>query len=417
VRTRTTYVIVGAGVAGAKAAETLRREGFDGHVVLVGAEPYPPYERPPLSKQLLRGETDVKAAFVHPDDFYTANDIELHVGTRVESIDTRLHALTVDTAESIHYDRLLLATGARPRRLRVPGADLSGIHYLRDLDDAAGLRAELATSTRVAVVGAGWIGSEVAASIRQLGHDVALIDPSPVPLAKVLGNDVGSVYRDLHARHGIELHLGARVERFHGAGRVNGVRMSGGADIDADLVVVGVGVEPDIDLARRAGLTIDGGIAVDALLQTSAPDVFAAGDVAAAQHPFYGRRIRVEHWANAQQQGIAAARNMLGSATAYERLPYFFSDQYDLGMEYSGYAAQWDRVVFRGDPAASEFIAFWIADRRVVAAMNANVWDVTGELQALIRSRQPIGVSRLSDPDVPIESLVGDARAGARRSA
>jgi 3-phenylpropionate/trans-cinnamate dioxygenase ferredoxin reductase subunit len=405
VTNRQTHVIVGASVAGAKAAETLRSEGFDGRVVLVGAEHYPPYARPPLSKQLLRGETDAKDAYVHRDGFYEQHDIELRVGTRAQEIDARSRVVAVDNGESIAYDRLLLATGARPRRLRVPGADLAGIHYLRDLDDNAALRADLRFSARVAVVGGGWIGSEVAASIRQLGHDVALIDPSPVPLARVLGPEVGAVYRDLHAAHGVELHLGAQVNGFVGDHHVTGVRTSEGAAIDADLVVVGVGVEPRLELARHAGIDIDGGIAVDELLQTSAPDVFAAGDVAAAWHPRLGQRIRIEHWANAQNQGIAAAKNMLGAGIPYDRVPYFFSDQYDLGMEYSGHATEWDRVVFRGDPATREFIAFWIADERVVAARNANVWDVVEPLQALIAARRPVDDARLIDPNTPIAAL------------
>jgi 3-phenylpropionate/trans-cinnamate dioxygenase ferredoxin reductase subunit len=405
VTNRQTHVIVGASVAGAKAAETLRSEGFDGRVVLFGAEHYPPYARPPLSKQLLRGETDAKDAFVHRDGFYEQNDIELRVGTYVQEVDTQSRVVTLDTGESTGYDRLLLATGARPRRLRVPGADLAGIHFLRDLDDNAALRADLRSAPRVAVVGAGWIGSEVAASIRQLGHEVALIDPSPVPLARVLGDEVGAVYRDLHEAHGVDVQLGTQVDGFIGDHRVAGVRTSEGTDIEADLVVVGVGVEPRIELAQRAGIDIDGGIAVDELLRTSAPDVFAAGDVAAAWHPRLGQRIRVEHWANAQNQGIAAAKNMLGAAIPYDRVPYFFSDQYELGMEYSGYATDWDRVVVRGDPATREFVAFWIADERVVAAMNANVWGVVEVLQSLIASRQTVDDARLIDPDVPIAAL------------
>jgi 3-phenylpropionate/trans-cinnamate dioxygenase ferredoxin reductase component len=406
-----THVIVGASLAGAKAAETLRAEGFDGRVVLIGAEPHLPYERPPLSKQLLRGETDARDAFVHPDGFYDAHDIELRIGTRVEEVDLSAQVVTVTGGDSIHYDRLLLATGARPRRLRAPGANLPGIHYLRDLDDNAALRDELGSASRVAVVGAGWIGSEVASSLRQLDRDVVLIDPSSVPLAQALGREVGTVYRDLHARHGVELHLETKVESFVGNDRVVGVRTRGGKEIDADAVVVGIGAEPNIELAGRAGLAIDDGIAVDERLCTSAPNVFAAGDVAAAWHPFYGRRLRVEHWANAQHQGIAAARNMLGISTPYDRLPYFFSDQYELGMEYSGYAPEWDRVVFRGDPASFEFIAFYTVDQRVVAAMNANVWDVVDPLRALIASRALVDECRLADADVPLDKVADEMEA------
>jgi 3-phenylpropionate/trans-cinnamate dioxygenase ferredoxin reductase subunit len=412
VTNRQTHVIVGASVAGAKAAETLRTEGFDGRVVLLGAEPHRPYERPPLSKQLLRGESEVNDAFVHSERFYEDNDIELRVGARVTEIRPQTRTVTLGGGESIGYDRLLLATGARPRRLRVPGAELEGIHVVRTLDDNAALRADLRSARRVAVVGAGWIGSEVAASIRQLGHEVALIDPSPVPLARVFGEEVGIVYRELHTAHGVELHLGRSVDGFVGRERVSGVSLDDGTEIRADVIVIGVGVEPRLELARHAGLAIDGGIAVDEFLACSAPGVFAAGDVAAAWHPRYERRIRTEHWAIAQNQGIAAAKNMLDAAIPYDRIPYFFSDQYELGMEYSGYAPSWDRVVFRGDLAAREFVAFWISDDRVVAAMNANVWDVVERLRTLIAAGQPVDDALLADPGVPIEAL---ARAEARQ--
>jgi 3-phenylpropionate/trans-cinnamate dioxygenase ferredoxin reductase subunit len=414
--TRPTHVIVGASLAGAKAAETLRAEGFDGRIVIVGAEAHRPYERPPLSKHLLRGESEIEDAFVHGPSFYDSNDIELRTATRVHEVLPHSRVVTVEHGESIPYDRLLLATGARPRHLRVPGADLAGIHYLRTLDDNAAIRSHLETASRVAVVGAGWIGSEVAASVRQLGHEVALIDPAPVPLAAVLGAEIGAVYRDLHAANGVELHMGASVEGFAGSDAVRGIRLAGGSEIAADLVVVGVGAEPRIELARQAGIAIEGGIAVDETLRTSAPDVFAAGDVAAAWHPFLRECIRVEHWANARNQGVVAAKNMLGAKVPYDRLPYFYSDQYDLGMEYSGFASSRDRVVFRGDPASREFIAFWMAGDRVAAAMNANVWDVNDALQAIIRSRNPMDESLLVDAGVPLVDLARDAteRNGAR---
>lgn len=402
---RQTHVIVGASLAGAKAAETLRSEGFQGRVVLVGAEHERPYQRPPLSKQLLRGEGKAEDAFVHEATFYDDHDIELRLDTRVHDIEPGAHVIHLRDGDPIGYDRLLVATGARPRALRVPGAQLDGIHYLRDLRDNEALRKALQSTSRVAVVGGGWIGSEVAASARQLGVDVALIGSGSSPLAGVLGPEVGAVYRDLHAEHGVDLHLGQRVDGFVGRHSVAGIKTADGATIDADLVVVGVGVEPRVELAARAGLDLDGGIAVDELLQTTVPDIFAAGDVAAAWHPRFSRRIRVGHWANAQNQGIVAAKNMLGAAIPYDRVPYFFSDQYDLGMEYSGYAPSWDRVVFRGDPQTREFIAFWISHDRVVATMNANVWDVAEPLRALIEAGQAVDEARLADPHVPLDRL------------
>ncbi len=400
-----THVIVGAGLAGAVAAATLRSEGFDGSVVLLGAEPHRPYERPPLSKGLLRGESDAEQAFVHDSAFYADNGIELRLGrraTRIDPVDRRVH---LDDGEPLGYDRLLLATGARPRELRLPGAGVAGIHHLRDLDDARRLRDGLATATRVAVVGTGWIGSEVAASLRQLGHEVALIGPSPLPLP-ALGPEIGKVYRDLHAEHGVELHLGQRVSGFTGDPDVTGVVTRDGPVIEADLVVVGVGAVPRVELAEAAGLMVDGGILVDEHLEASARGVFAAGDVASAWHPVLERRLRVEHWANARQQGATAARNMLGQAVPYEARPSFFSDQYDLGMEYLGHADPDDRVVFRGDPASREFLAFWVRDDRVVAAMNANIWDVGDQLRAIVEGGAAVAPQLLADLHVPLEALV-----------
>lgn len=401
-----TFVIVGASLAGGKAAETLRAEGFDGRVILFGEEAERPYERPPLSKGRLRGEDEPSSVFVHDEGYYAEHDIELRCSTRVTALDPRATQVQTADGESMPYDRLLLATGARPRVMNVPGSGLDGIRYLRTLQDCDHLRSDLATASRLAVVGAGWIGSEVAASARQLGMEVVLIDPQTTPLERVLGPEVGAVYGDLHARHGVELHLNTSVDAFVGGDRVEGVRTVAGDVVACDLVVVGIGVEPRLELAAAAGLNVDHGIAVNEHLRTSAPGVYAAGDVASAWHPVLGRRMRVEHWANALHQGIVAAKNMLGSVTVYDRIPYFFSDQYDLGMEYVGYTTSWDQVVFRGDPAVNEFIAFWLTDGRVSAGMNANIWEVTETIQGLIRSRQTIPVERLTDSAVPLGELV-----------
>ncbi|MBD0282711.1 MAG: FAD-dependent oxidoreductase [Thermoleophilaceae bacterium] len=401
-----THVIVGASLAGAKAAETLRKEGFDGRVVLIGAERERPYERPPLSKDYLRGEVGREKVYVHDEAFYAEDEIELRLGRTATGLDTTSRELELDDGERLRYDRLLLTMGADPRRLSIPGADLDGVLYLRSVEDSDALRARLDRGGAVVVIGAGWIGAEVAASARQRGLEVTLVEPASVPLERVLGAELGAVYRDIHADQGVRMLLGTAVEAFEGHQAVERVRTSDGRKLDCDFVVVGVGVEPRTGLAARAGIAVDNGIVVDELLQASAPKVFAAGDVANAQHPFYGQRVRVEHWANALNQGPAAARNMIGRSVAYERLPYFFSDQYDIGMEYSGYARSRDRVVFRGDPATREFIAFWLAGNRVTAGMNVNVWDVTDPLQRLIRRRVAVDDRRLSDPDVPLEQLV-----------
>jgi 3-phenylpropionate/trans-cinnamate dioxygenase ferredoxin reductase subunit len=400
-------VIVGAGLAGAKAAEALRSEGFEGRIVLLGAEAEAPYERPPLSKDYLRGESPRAEARVHPEGFYAEHEIELRTETTVESIDTAAREVVVAGGERIAYERLLLATGAEPRRLEVPGSELAGIHYLRDLDDADRLAAALAEGRRLTVIGAGWIGAEVAASARQKGLEVAVVEQAELPLAHVLGPELGAIYAEIHRDHGVALHTSARLDAFEGSERVESVRLAGGRSLESDLVVVGVGVTPRTALAERAGLPLDNGVVVDQSLETSVPGVFAAGDVANAWHPFYERHLRVEHWANALHQPEVAARAMLGKSAVYERLPYFFSDQYDIGMEYSGYASEWDEVVFRGDRVGREFIAFWLAGGRVVAGMNVNVWDVAEPIAELIRSRAAIDRDQLRDPAVSLEWLAG----------
>ncbi len=373
-------------------------------MLLIGQEALRPYERPPLSKDYLRGEAEAKP-FVHDESFYAEHDIELRLSTTVESLDADGRRLTLAGGEEVGFDRLLLATGAEPRRLPVPGADLDGVLSLRSVEDSDTIRERIDAGGRLVTIGAGWIGAEVAASARQGGCEVTIVEMSELPLERVLGPELGAIYRDIHVDHGVTFIGGATVEAVVGDGSVSGVRLGDGRVIEADFVVAGVGVSPRTGLAEGAGLATDNGVLVDEYLQTSARAVFAAGDIANAMHPFYGHRIRVEHWANALNQGPVAARNMLGGTVAYEELPYFFSDQYDVGMEYSGYTTSWDEVLFRGDPATREFVAFWIENDRVVAGMNVNVWDVNEHVQALIRSRRPVDRSRLTDPDVPLDEL------------
>jgi len=403
---RESFVIVGASLAGAKAAETLRAEGFDGRVVLIGEEPQRPYERPPLSKDYLRGEKGFEDAAVHPAGFYDEQGIELRTDTVATALDAAANEVILSAGERLRYDRLLLATGAAPRRLSVPGAELDGVRYLRNLGDADALRQVFIGSPQVVVIGAGWIGAEVAASARQLGAEVAVVELASVPLERVLGPEVGAIYRDLHAEHGVDLHFGAGVDALAGSHAVEAVRLSDGTVLPAEVVVVGVGVTPRTELAETAGLAIDNGVAVDEHLQTSVPGVYAAGDVANAFHPRYGIRIRLEHWSAALNQGPTAARNMLGAPTLYDRMPYFFSDQYDLGMEYRGWAPAFDQVVFRGNPASRQFIAFWLNDGRIVAAMNANVWDAGEAIEALLSAERPVDPSRLADLDIDLAELV-----------
>jgi 3-phenylpropionate/trans-cinnamate dioxygenase ferredoxin reductase subunit len=400
-----TLVIVGASLAGAKAAEAARDAGFDGRVVLIGDEAGAPYERPPLSKDVLRGDKQADTTRVHAEGFYAERSIQ-HIHDQVVALDPKARVIDLAGGETLTFDTAVLATGASPRRLDVPGADLDGVHYLRTMEDSARLGDAIRAASRVAVVGAGWIGSEVAASARQMGADVVLIDPAPVPLQRVLGDEVGAVFAALHADHGVDLRLGHGVAELRGTKTVEAVVLDDGRVEPADVVVVGVGVTPRTELADAAGLRVDNGILVDQHLATGVPGLYAAGDVANAWHPHYGRHLRVEHWANALNQGITAGRNATGETAAYTRLPYFFSDQYDLGMEYVGYGDASDDVTIRGDRDAREFIAFWHRDGLVTAAMNANIWDVVDDLKAVIEARHVLDPARLADPAVPLADLL-----------
>jgi 3-phenylpropionate/trans-cinnamate dioxygenase ferredoxin reductase component len=402
------FLIAGAGLAGAKAAEALREGGFDGPVVLVGDEKERPYERPPLSKGYLLGTSPREDAYVHPRDWYVDNDVELRLGAPVTGIDPGGHTVTLADGARLPYAKLLLATGSSPRRLPVAGENLDGVHYLRRLSDSDTLKETFRTASRIVVIGGGWIGLETTAAARAAGVEVTLLEAGELPLLGVLGREAAQVFADLHTAHGVDLRCGAHVTEITGRqGRADGVLLHGGERIEADAVVIGVGVTPNTGLAAAAGLDVEDGIRVDAALRTSHPDVWAAGDVASAFHPLLGRHIRVEHWANALNQPAAAARSMLGGKVRYDRLPYFFTDQYDLGMEYTGHVGRggYDRVVFRGSTESREFVAFWLRSRRVLAGMNVNVWDVTGPLRTLVTSGLPVDEAKLGDVGVPLTEV------------
>ncbi|NGO49011.1 NAD(P)/FAD-dependent oxidoreductase [Streptomyces ureilyticus] len=406
----TGLVIVGAGQAGAKAAQTLREEGFDGPIVLFGEENQHPYERPPLSKGYLLGKEERETVYVHPPQWYIKHDIDLRLGATVTAIDPAGHEVTLADGSRIGYAKLLLTTGSSPRRLPVPGADLEGVHYLRRLADSDRIKEAFRSASRIAVIGAGWIGLETAAAARAAGVEVTVLETAELPLLRVLGREVSQIFAALHTDHGVDLRCGVQVAEITGdAGRASGVLLGDGSRIGADAVIVGVGVTPNTQLATAAGLDVGNGIRVDADLRTSHPDIYAAGDVADAFHPLLGRHIRVEHWANALNQPQVAAKAMLGRGVMYDRIPYFFTDQYDLGMEYTGYVEPggYDQVVFRGRTDTREFIAFWLAEGRVLAGMNVNVWDVTDPLRALVTSGEPVDPTRLADPDVPLSGLLG----------
>ncbi|MEU8138464.1 NAD(P)/FAD-dependent oxidoreductase [Streptodolium elevatio] len=406
------FVIVGASLAGAKAAETLRGEGFTGRIVLLGDERERPYERPPLSKGYLLGKSDRDDVFVHTAEWYRENDVDLRLGLTATALDTASRELACDDGSRLRYAKLLLATGSSPRRLPLPGGDLDGVLYLRRLADSDRLKEAFAAADRVVVIGAGWIGLESAAAARTAGVAVTVLEAAELPLLGPLGPEAAQVFADLHTSHGVDLRCGVQVAEILGdGGRATGVRLADGSTVDADAVVVGVGIRPNTQLAEDAGLTVDNGVLVDARLRTSDPDVFAAGDVANAFHPLLGRHIRVEHWANALNQPQTAAKAMLGQDVQYDRVPYFFTDQYDLGMEYTGYVApgSYDQVVFRGDREAREFIAFWLSGGHVLAGMNVNVWDVTDPIRDLVTSGRPVDPERLADPAVPLSELIAGA--------
>ena len=398
-----TFVIVGAGLAGAKAAETLREEGFEGRVVLIGDEPELPYERPPLSKKYLKGEAAREDAQVHPAAFYAERDIELLPGARATGLDVEEHRVSLADSRSLEYARLLIATGSVPRRPPIDGIDRRGVHVLRTVADADALRARIEPGTRVAIIGAGWIGCEVAAASRELGAEVTLIEQAATPLEAVLGRELGALYAAAHRAQGVQLLTEARVEHIGGGERVEHVRLAGGRTVPSDVVVVGVGIAPDTRLAEAGNLDVDNGIVADEHLRTGAPDVFAAGDVANAFHPRYGRHVRVEHWANALNQGVAAAKSMLDRGEPYARLPYFYSDQYDVGMEYAGLHDPADRLVLRGATSDEHLRAFWVGpDGRVTAGMHVNEWDAIEPIKQLIESDAVVDADRLADPSIPL---------------
>ncbi|MBO1332493.1 NAD(P)/FAD-dependent oxidoreductase [Streptomyces sp. VRA16 Mangrove soil] len=404
-----TFVIVGGGLAAGKAAEELRAHGHDGPLVVIGDEQERPYIRPPLSKGYLLGKEDRESVHVHPEDWYGTNEVDLLLGRTVTSVDRPGGTVRLDDGSRVRYDRLLLATGSTPRHLSVPGADLDNVLYLRRLGDSDRLRAAFTEGSRIVVVGGGWIGLETAAAARTAGAHVTVLEHGELPLLKVLGREAAEVFAGLHRDHGVDLRARAEIERITGTGgRVNGVVLADGTRLPADAVVVGVGITPNVRLAEEAGLDVRNGIVTDARLRTSAEGIWAAGDVANAYHPRLGRHVRVEHWANALHQPRTAALSMLDMKAEYDRLPYFYTDQYDLGMEYTGYVEPggYDRVVFRGARDERRFIAFWMSGKRVLAGMSVNVWDVIDTVRSLVESGTETDDDALADPGVPLESLV-----------
>ena len=401
-----TFVIVGGGLAAARAIEAIRDGGHRGPLILVGKETTLPYDRPPLSKAVLAGAADPESAVLHPVEWYAERELDLRLGVHATRLETTAHTLTLSDREELSYDRLLIATGSSPRRLDVPGADLDNVLYLRTMSQATTLRDRLRSAGPIVIVGAGWIGLEVAAAARAHGCDVTVVEPQPTPLHAVVGAAVGQYFRDLHTAHGVSFRLGTGVDRLIGQqdGAVAGVVTTAGETLMAATVLVGVGITTNTQLAENAGIEVDNGIRCDQSLRTSAPDVFAAGDVANWFNPTLQQHVRVDHWANAHEGGFAAGRAMLGEHVDYDVVPYFFSDQYDTGLEYAGHVPRGTatQVVLRGDPTDQAFMAFWVGEGRLLAGMHVNVWDTIDDVSALVASRTAVDPAALADPRQPV---------------
>ena len=399
------HVILGASLAGATAAITLREEGADGDVILIGAEPQPPYERPPLSKAYLRGEVPFDKALVRPAAFYAEHGIQTMFGTRARRIDPSARVVELEDHRRVSFDALLIATGGRNRTVSIPGVDLDGIYSLRTVQDADRIRAEMIAGRRAVVVGMGFIGSEVAASLRQKGLEVVAIDPSKTPLFRVLGEGVGQTIAKLHRDHGVRMIFGDTVAAFEGTRRVGCVVTKAGLRLECDFAVVGIGIEPAVEALADSGIQVDNGVVVDEYCQTNVSGIYAAGDVANHYHPVFDRRIRVEHWQNAIKQGAAAARNMLGRRIAYDEIHWFWSDQYDANLQYAGFHTQWEQLVVRGRLESASYLACYVNAGRIDAAVGLNRAKELRRIMPLIKARRPVNLEQLRDESVDLRSL------------
>ena len=405
------YVIMGGGLAGVSAAQAMRDTGFTGRITIIAGENEYPYIRPPLSKEYLTGSAARNTIFVHDNEWYSERDIRVLRGLPAVGLSIEAHMITLEGGAVLSFDKLLFATGARSRRYPGPGADLDGVHYLRTVGESEALSAAIsAGGKRVVIIGSGWIGLEVASAARGYGNEVTVLGRETVPLENMVGSEIGAVFDALHRANGVDLRNATTVDGIEGTdGVASGVRLASGEILAADVVVVGIGALPNAELAETAGLTVENGIVVDEGFRSSHPHVYAAGDVANVFHPVIARSLRVEHWATARDAGTAAGESMAGKAVEYLKIPYFYTDQFDLGMEYSGYGILADNaeLVIRGDLDAREFIAFWVRENYVVAGMNVNIWDVNETVQALIRDEVRVDASQLADPSIPLETLLG----------
>ena len=404
-----TVAIVGASLAGSSAAATLREEGFDGRVVLIGAEPQLPYDRPPLSKNYLRGVTPFEKTLLRPADFYRERDIEMRLGTTVTRVDVEKRTLALHDGERLDFDQLLIATGGKNRRFPIPGIDLPGVYDLRTVADADRIREAMARGGRAVVVGLGFIGAEVAAAMRQTGLDVVAIEPFKTPLYRALGEEIGRVVEGLHRDNGVEMILDDAVTAFEGAGKVERVVTRNGRRIDCSLAVFGLGIEPATELVAGTPVRVDNGIVVDDQCRTNVPGIFAAGDVANHYHPVCGRQMRVEHWQNGVKQGAAAARSMLGRGQAYDEVHWFWSDQFDANIQYAGFHAAWDRIVVRGSLESRKFLAFYLTGGRVESVVAINQGRDMRRTFPIIKARAAVDPASLADLNVDLRTLAPTA--------
>jgi len=400
-----TIAIVGASLAGSSAAATLREEGFDGRTVLIGAEPQLPYDRPPLSKNYLRGTTPFEKTLLRPPEFYRERDIEMRLGTTVTRVDAEKRTLALQDGERLEFDQLLIATGGRNKRFPIPGIDLPGVYDLRTVADADRIREAIGHGGRAVVVGLGFIGAEVAASMRQSGLEVVAVEPFKTPLYRALGEEIGRVVEGLHRDNGVEMILDDAVTAFEGSGKVERVVTRNGRRIECSLAVFGLGIEPATELVAGTPVRIDNGIVVDDQCRTNVPGIFAAGDVANHHHPVCGRRIRVEHWQNGVKQGAAAARSMLGRGQSYDEVHWFWSDQFDANIQYAGFHAPWDRMVVRGSLPERKFLAFYLIEGRVESVVAINQGRDMRRTLPIIKARVAVDPARLEDPNVDLRTL------------
>jgi 3-phenylpropionate/trans-cinnamate dioxygenase ferredoxin reductase component len=401
-------VIVGAGHAGGRAAQALRQAGFSGAVTLVGAERHTPYERPPLSKALIATDAGIEKVQLHPPSYYAEHGIDLVLGTPAASIDRAARRVALADGRALPYDRLMLTTGARVRRLSLPGADLPGVLYLRDLDESQSIRARLAPGARLVVIGGGFIGLETAASAKARGAAVTVLEAADRLMGRAVAPELGAWFAEMHRAKGVDVRLSQRLVAFEGAGRIERVVTEAGA-VPADLVVVGIGIVPNVEIAAAAGLAVENGIVVDAFGRTSDPLIFAAGDCALQPNKFLGRRVRFESYQNAQDQAMAVARNMIAETpTPYEDSLWVWSDQHDVNLQMAGFPEGYDRLVWRGDPAGGAFMLFHMKEGRIVAVAAVNQGREMRPAMRLMQSGKVFDPAALADPAQRLLKLAKD---------